>query len=397
VPSPKIAVITALSGIVARGAERTADDFQQTLEGEVTVIGLAGSRPPNGSFPRLAEARELWATVGRRARLLDRFMPLVNRDKFRFLVGTYDFYSSAQWLDHWLSRQLPAALDRLQTQVVIAMVGFHSHRVLSRFCRARNIVYLGLYGGGPSRAMRLIARMVTHGIVVQTPFELKFLRRAEPRARAELIAPGIDVDRFRPGDPRDLAPAELAGLEPPIFLSASAFDPYKRLHLLVDAVSCLEHGSLVMTSDGRERNRVLERADQKLGPKRVRYLGVIDNERLIKLYQATDVFCLASHQEAFGNVLLEALACGRPIVTTDDETRRWIMQQAGLAVDVTNPQAFAAALQQAAATDWGGRPRRRAEYFSLRNVAGEWNRLIAARLGQRDDFVSSYELDLAAR
>jgi glycosyltransferase involved in cell wall biosynthesis len=397
VPSPKIAVVTALSGIVARGAERTADDFQRSLDGDVTVVSLAGSRAQNGSFPRLAEARELWATVTKRARLLDRFMPVVNRDKFRFLVGTYDFYSSAQWFDYILSRQLPAALDSLQPRVVIAMVGFHSHRVLSRYCRTDHIVYLGLYGGGPSNAMRLIARKLSQGIVVQTPFELKFLRRAEPRARVELIPLGIDIERYRPGNPDDSFPAELEQLERPIFFSASAFDPYKRLHLFVDAVSCLEHGSLVMAGDGRERNRVIERANQKLGPKRVRYLGVIDEERLIKFYQAADVYCLCSHREAFGNVLLEALACGKPIVTTDDETRRWIMQQAGLAVDVTNSQTFAAALQQAAATDWAARPRRRAEYFSLRSVAAEWNKLIAARLSGTDTYVSAYELDLARR
>jgi glycosyltransferase involved in cell wall biosynthesis len=388
--------VTALAGVVARGAERTADDFQGALAGEVTVISLAGPRPPGGAFPRLHEARQLWATVTQRARLLDHWMPLVNRDKFRPLVGTYDFFSSAQWLDYILSRQLPPTLDQLRPQVVIAMVGFHSHRVLSRYCRERRIIYLGLYGGGPGNAMRLVAGKLSQGIVVQTPFELEFLRRAEPRARVVLIPLGIDVIGFRPSglEPAWSKPIELAGLPRPIFFSASAFEPYKRLHLLVEAVACLGQGSLVMAGDGRERNSVLERAARQLGPARFGYVGVLDRARLVPFYQATDVYCLCSHREAFGNVLLEAMACGRPIVTTDDETRRWIMKDAGLAVDVTDPRLFAAALQQAAGTDWSDRPRRRAEYFSLDNVAQAWNQLIAARLEGRDDDVSFYEIDL---
>jgi hypothetical protein len=48
VPSLKIAVVTAFAGILARGAERTADDWQHSLDGEVTVVSLAGARPPGG-------------------------------------------------------------------------------------------------------------------------------------------------------------------------------------------------------------------------------------------------------------------------------------------------------------------------------------------------------------
>jgi glycosyltransferase involved in cell wall biosynthesis len=49
---------------------------------------------------------------------------------------------------------------------------------------------------------------------------------------------------------------------------------------------------------------------------RVLLVGAIPHEQLYLWYSAADLFCLASHREGWPNVILEALACGTPVVAT---------------------------------------------------------------------------------
>ena len=49
----------------------------------------------------------------------------------------------------------------------------------------------------------------------------------------------------------------------------------------------------------------------------VRFLGMLDNDTLWRYYAAADLFVLPSHLESWGTVMLEALACGTPVVATE--------------------------------------------------------------------------------
>lgn len=50
---------------------------------------------------------------------------------------------------------------------------------------------------------------------------------------------------------------------------------------------------------------------------RVTFLGHVPNPDLVKWYNAADVFCLASSREGWANVIMEAMACGTPVVATN--------------------------------------------------------------------------------
>ena len=90
------------------------------------------------------------------------------------------------------------------------------------------------------------------------------------------------------------------------------------------------------------------------------------------VYNAADVLVLPSYEEPFGMVLLEAMACNKPVVTQDDAVRRWLVAGAGLLVECTDIAALAAALRAAAGRDWGEAPRRRALQFDWELVAAEY-------------------------
>ena len=74
---------------------------------------------------------------------------------------------------------------------------------------------------------------------------------------------------------------------------------------------------------------------------RVFFLGLITGAQKVSLYQAADVFVLPTLQENFGLVLTEALACGTPLVTTDNGGCRdyAIDQETALVVPARDPDA----------------------------------------------------------
>jgi glycosyltransferase involved in cell wall biosynthesis len=78
----------------------------------------------------------------------------------------------------------------------------------------------------------------------------------------------------------------------------------------------LRDATLVIAGDGDERPR-LEALAVRLGvADRVRFLGVLDQSALCDLYNCVDVTVLASSREGWANVLLEAMACGTPVVAS---------------------------------------------------------------------------------
>lgn len=67
-----------------------------------------------------------------------------------------------------------------------------------------------------------------------------------------------------------------------------------------------------------DRRSALEDQARALGlGARVRFLGMLENDALWQLYAAADLFVLPSRLESWGTVMLEALACGTPVVATD--------------------------------------------------------------------------------
>jgi glycosyltransferase involved in cell wall biosynthesis len=76
----------------------------------------------------------------------------------------------------------------------------------------------------------------------------------------------------------------------------------------------------------------------------VRYLGRPDRSILIELYNAADVLVFPSLFEGFGMPLLEAMACGTPVVTSNVSAMPEVVGDDGMLVDPNSPQSIAEAI-----------------------------------------------------
>jgi glycosyltransferase involved in cell wall biosynthesis len=134
-------------------------------------------------------------------------------------------------------------------------------------------------------------------------------------AKIEVWRNGVDLARFRPGD-RDAARRRI-GFTGTTLLSVGNLIPLKGHDLAIGALAALPDMRLAIVGDGPERPN-LEHLAARLGvADRVRFFGRLAHDALPEIYLAADVLLLLSTHEGMANVLLEAMACGTPVVATD--------------------------------------------------------------------------------
>ncbi len=112
---------------------------------------------------------------------------------------------------------------------------------------------------------------------------------------------GVDEQMFRPVEQ---VPAEMRHLPRPFFLYCGRVAPEKN----IEAFLALDlPGSKIVVGDGPARARL-----QELFPETC-FVGVKSRSELASYYSCADVFVFPSRTDTFGNVMLEALACGAPV------------------------------------------------------------------------------------
>lgn len=121
------------------------------------------------------------------------------------------------------------------------------------------------------------------------------------------------------------------GFRHPIVLVVSALVPYKRVDLAMQAFAYLPQGSLWVVGEGPERSRLVElgrRIRSSNGALDVSFFGTVDRDQMAEIYDQADVFVhCADASEAFGIVILEAMARGLPVLVNDDPVRRALVPE----------------------------------------------------------------------
>jgi glycosyltransferase involved in cell wall biosynthesis len=159
------------------------------------------------------------------------------------------------------------------------------------------------------------AREAVAMVAVCEDLRRRLIALGAPPERTLVLRNGVDLGLFRPRD-RAVARAAL-GIEGFTLLCVGSLIPRKGHDLVLKALAQVPDCKLVIAGDGPRRAE-LETLARRLGVRdRVRFLGEAPHADLPGLYAAADVLLLASSREGWANVLLEAMACGTPVVATD--------------------------------------------------------------------------------
>ncbi len=205
------------------------------------------------------------------------------------------------------------------------------------------------------------------GLVCTNP---DFYERNRNNWNCALIPNGVDVARFTPGPPQRGA----FGLPEDrlIVLMVSAMVDFKRVAAGIEAVSLLPDAHLVVAGDGPLRETVLEKAAELI-PGRFTRLSAPASQ-MPDLYRSANVFLHMAFEESFGNVYVEALACGLPVVGHDSARLRWIVGDAGYLLDTRDAPQVAATIVRAAEASSADRDGRiaRAAAFSWKHVGARY-------------------------
>jgi glycosyltransferase involved in cell wall biosynthesis len=157
------------------------------------------------------------------------------------------------------------------------------------------------------------------------------------RREAMVVHPPVDVDRFVPG-----------GRKEDFFLLACRFVPYKRAEVVVQSFAHRGDRRLVVVGDGPDADRVRAAAR---GAPNIEFKGVVGQEVLIGLMQRARAFVFAA-EEDFGITLVEAQACGTPVIAygrggaIDIVATEKAERQTGLLFDQQTPDSITETIDQ---------------------------------------------------
>jgi teichuronic acid biosynthesis glycosyltransferase TuaC len=179
--------------------------------------------------------------------------------------------------------------------------------------------------------------------------------------RIKVIPNGVDLGKFHPV-PRAAA-RETCGLpaDRPVILTVGGIYEGKGQHLVIEALAGLSArypNALYVMVGGDRRDgypeRLRELAARSGLADRLRFVGSQPHTALAPWYSAADVFCLATQSEGWANVLLEALACGTPVVATRVGGNAEIVREErdGLLVPFGDVPALARGLERALTSRW---------------------------------------------
>ncbi len=191
------------------------------------------------------------------------------------------------------------------------------------------------------RALRVAEQHRATTILLSTPAAAGKLRAGWPaRVRVREVPPGIDAQRWAPGDGEG---------DPGQVLFLSNLEVRKGVLVTLDAflrlAADLPGARLVIAGSGPEEEEVRRRAAASPHAGRIEVAGHVERDRVLEVMRRCGVYCLASYGEPFGMTALEAMACAKPVVATADGGLGHIVDEhGGRLVPTGDAPALAAAL-----------------------------------------------------
>ncbi len=159
-------------------------------------------------------------------------------------------------------------------------------------------------------ALDRAARVIT----VSQALRKALLAEGLPEGRVVTIRNGVDSELFHPREKAACRRALGWPQETPVLLSVGHLVAHKRHHLLLPLLRALPTAQLVILGQGPERDRLRQAAERLGVAARLVLPGDVPPAQVARAYAAADLLLHPSAREGMPNVVLEAMACGCPVV-----------------------------------------------------------------------------------
>ena len=199
-------------------------------------------------------------------------------------------------------------------------------------------------------ALRRASRILADSQSTQR--DLSALLDVDP-ARIDVVYPGIGP-RYRPvtdGDQRRAVAARYQ-LDGPFILSVGTLEPRKNYPRLISAFAQLRrqsgapHTLIIGGGKGWLTESIFAQVEREGVASFVRFLGYVNEDDLPTLYSLADLVAFPSRYEGFGIPVIEAMACGAPVVCADNPSLPEAAGDAALLINADDTAGLAAALER---------------------------------------------------
>ena len=151
-------------------------------------------------------------------------------------------------------------------------------------------------------------------IISKCKTEKEMVLKINPKLKIKTVYNGIDTKIFFPTENK----IQDKNLK---LICAARLIKHKGQYTLIKAVSNLKKQGIIMNvnlvGEGDEKNAYVKYAKAQDVAEQIIFSGYVPREKMAEQYQNADIFVLPSHSECMSNAMLEAMACGLPVIVTD--------------------------------------------------------------------------------
>jgi glycosyltransferase involved in cell wall biosynthesis len=198
----------------------------------------------------------------------------------------------------------------------------------------------------PRKMIVWASKVATLNLAVCEALRQRMLEIGIAPASTHVLRNGVDLQLFKPL-PRDELREKLQ-IDGKLLISVGYLIERKGHHLIIEAMPTLPNYRLWIVGGGEWEQKLKALALQLGVADRVQFIGEVSPQQLPELYNVADALVLASDREGWANVLLEAMACGTPVVASKIWGTPEVVQapEAGVLCEARTPSGIAAAINQ---------------------------------------------------
>ncbi len=167
----------------------------------------------------------------------------------------------------------------------------------------------------PRKMILWASKVARFNLAVCNALREKMLEIGVDESTTKVLRNGVDLKLFAPLDRATLK--EKWQTKTKLLISVGYLIERKGHHLIIEAMKSLPEYQLLIVGGGEWENKLKALVLQMQLQDRVQFIGEVSQLQLAELYNCADALILASSREGWANVLLEAMACGTPVVATN--------------------------------------------------------------------------------